>query len=143
MNAARHPRLRSFLNFVLWYLGCLFMLFGILAAGIVSLPTLNAVFVYSIIVGSLILVIMVARRCKVGFWAGVAAWVIGCAAMLLVIVIPTLILLYINNAKVAEVSDQFAFILFLFIGAALLLNRWLARRHRAKTENAASAAVFD
>ena len=95
---------------------------------------------YGIIIGSIILVTVDAVRCKAGFWAAVAAWVIGYAAMLLYISIPTLILLYIGSAKLIDgttairAGDLFAVVGCLVIGSALFLNRWFARRRRIATQ---------
>jgi hypothetical protein len=81
---------------------------------------------YGITIGS-ILVTVVAVRCKAGFWAAMAPWVIGYAAMLLYISIPTLILLYIGSAKlidgttVISAGDLFAVVGCLVIGSALPL----------------------
>jgi len=102
-----------------------------------------------IILGSIVLVIVVALRCKAGFWAGVAAWVIGFAAILLYAALLGLILMYLANAKLIEDvdwiqdGDRLAFAGLFVIGLVLLLNRWIARRRRARAVAAAAAAVFD
>jgi hypothetical protein len=155
VTGARHPRLRSFLNFLLWYLGSIFLFIGLLLVAtwllFGSLNGRGLSIDLGIIAGSVILVTIVAVRCKAGFWAAVAAWVIGFAAMFLYIVIATPILIYIGNAKLADaatltkVGDQFAVAGCLAIGSALLLNRWFARRRRiaVEAEAATRATVFD
>jgi hypothetical protein len=152
VTGARHPRLQSFLNFLLWYLGTMFLFFGLLVVGILLLPRLSSLRPwagYGIIVGNVILVTIVAIRCKAGFWSAVAACVIGFAAMALYLVIPTLVLIYITRAKLVDGStamtafDQFGEVGCFVIGVALLLNRWFARRRRIAAEAATTAAVFD
>src|SRR5262249_38225586 len=97
----------------------------------------------SIIGGNVILVVATAIRCKIGFAPALAAWVIGLAVLFLALAILALILFSIAGDSVLGISDQYAFVLFLVIGAALLLNRWLARRRRRAEEAAAAAVVFD
>jgi hypothetical protein len=94
VNRARHPRLWSFLNFLLWYLGSVFLFLGLLMAGILLLPSLSIPtpsIGIGIIVANLTLVAIVAVRCKVGFWAAVVASVIAFGAMLFYILIPAMI----------------------------------------------------
>jgi hypothetical protein len=134
----------AFANHLLWYLGCLFPFFGLLAGGTAWVPNLRPATGYSIIVGSIILVAFIALRCKVGFWPAVAVWGIGFVVVLLFLAIPTPILVLLSdNRQVWWIFDQFGFIGFLAIGAILLLNRWLASRRRARAEAAATAAAFD
>jgi hypothetical protein len=152
VTGARHPRLRSFLNFLLWYLGSVFVFLGLLVVGTSLVPNLSSsprpLTGYGIIFGDVILVTIVAVRCKAGFWAAVTACVIGFAAMSLYLVISALIHIYLRNAKLVDTAtlmkaDQFAVVGCLVIGAALLLNRWFARRRRIAVEAATTAAVFD
>jgi hypothetical protein len=127
----------------------MFLFFGLLTVVPTSLISAFAPWpTYGIIVGNVILVTIVAVRCKAGFWSAVAAFVIGFAAMALYLVIFAAVLIYIgaklvDGAPLLKVGDQFALVGCLVIGAALLLNRWFTRRRRIAAEAAMMAAVFD
>jgi hypothetical protein len=149
VTGVRHPRLRSFLNFLLWYLGGIFLFIGLLlvATWLLFGDGHGLSIDLGIIAGSVILVAILYVRCKVGFWAAVAAGVIGFAAMYLYIFLSTMFLVYIgelgDGITATRAGDQFGVVGFLVIGAALLLNRWFARRRRIAAEVATTAAVFD
>ena len=131
----------------------MFVFLGLLMVGTLLVPNVTSsprpLIGYGIIFGNVLLVTIVAVRCKTGFWAGVAACVIGFAALSLYLVICALILISIGNAKLVDgatllkAGDQFGVVGCLVIGLALLLNRWLARRRRIAMEAAATVAVFD
>jgi len=133
VNRAQHPRLWSFLNFLLWYLGSVFLFLGLLMAGILLLPSLSIAtpsIDVGIIVANFTLVAIVAVRCKVGLWAAVGASVIGFGAMFLYIV-PTMILLLIfRDEPPTFTGDHLAVAGCFVIAAALLVDRWFARWRR-------------
>jgi hypothetical protein len=153
MNGAREPRLRSFLSFLLWYLGGVFLLFGLLMVGTL-LPGFGPrlASVYGMLAGNLVLVVIVAMRCKVGFLAAVAALVAGFAAMLLYLFILMLIILFIANTKLVDGTalmgggnpgNPIAAAGGLVIGLALLIHRWVVRRRYLAEKAATTLGVFD
>jgi hypothetical protein len=129
---------RTFINFLLWYLGCLFSLMGIAFIGVPMLMPIVGYYIPPPSHGGfaaaiLILAVAVGICCKVRFWAPFVAWVIGLVAVSVPLV---LIDRYIQHLL------PFLIVGYLLIGLALVLNRWRATQ-RAKAEAAATTAVFD
>jgi hypothetical protein len=156
----------TFMNYLLWYLGWMFLLTGItLLAGFAmfragyEVPALiapiglfnagyniEAAIREPFNVVNILIAAIVAVRCRVKLWLAVPAWVIGFLAIWLLSFLHGL-----NNELLVQFYEPFAVFVaiakFQFyenvvIGAALLLNRWLVRRRRIKVE-AAMPAVFD
>jgi len=155
----------SFINYLLWYLGWMFLLSGIgLIASLAMLragykfiapiaPTFLLLAGYNIELAirdpfnavSILIAVIVAVRCRVGLWLAVPAWIIGFLGISLLSYMHRLnreIFVWYAPPALSRAFNGFQFYEYLVIGAALLLNRWLVRRRRLKVE-AATPAVFD
>ena len=145
VSGATQPRRGAFINFLLWYLGCMFVLEGILipvdAFLLIGADPRGATLIgYGFNVVNILIAAIVAVRCRARLWMIIPAWAIGFLAFLLLTFIQHA-LVSLLDSPIAWAATRFPF-LALVIGGALLLNRWLARRRRAAIEAAASA-VFD